>query len=303
MVFNLDAHRPKVLLLGNGLDRMVSRSTKYSWDELLKKLASREVKKKEKDIPYTVFATAVCDQDDKERQRKIKEAFEGYEYPENDLLNQFLPLGFDAILTTNYTYEVENSMDPAYASLKDKTRKAETFHRDKNGKKRKESSCMLQTYNLLNRKENKPSIWHIHGELRNPNSVILTHDNYGRLIGKIVDYLRQNGNRYQEDYSSLEFRSWIDYLLMGDVYIVGQGFDFSEFDLWWMLSRRMRENADIGKVIFYEAFSQKDKSKQEMLKTMDIDVRNLDFYKIEEDFPYQTFYNAVISDLQKEINQ
>ena len=40
-------------------------------------------------------------------------------------------------------------------------------------------------------------------------------------------------------------------LRMGNVWSVGFGFDFSEFDIWWATERKAREKADHGKLKVY----------------------------------------------------
>ena len=41
-------------------------------------------------------------------------------YIDNYLLKDLLNIPFDAILTTNYTYELENALDPSYVPSNDK---------------------------------------------------------------------------------------------------------------------------------------------------------------------------------------
>ena len=45
--------------------------------------------------------------------------------------------------------------------------------------------------------------------------------------------------------------SWIDAFILGDVHILGFGYNTSEFDMWWLLDCKMREKANTGKVHYY----------------------------------------------------
>lgn len=71
------------------------------------------------------------------------------------------------------------------------------------------------------------------------------------------------------DYSDGEqqaiYKSWIDYFIMGDIYVLGFGFDFSEFDLWWLLNRKYNEKASHGKLYFFEPEQDEGKTEKERL--------------------------------------
>ena len=54
----------------------------------------------------------------------------------------------------------------------------------------------------------------------------------------------------------MEALSWLDYFILGDVYSLGFGFDTSEMDLWWLLCRKKRERADHGELYFFRAGAQ-----------------------------------------------
>ena len=131
--------------------------------------------------------------------------------------------------------------------------------------------------------------------MRNTKSIILTHDNYGRLVEQIIKYLKENASRYHDTFECFEFQSWIDYLLRADVYILGFGMDFSEFDLWWLLSRKNRETIPSGEIIFFEQETEKNQGKHTMLKCLNVKVNNCGFdIKDESSFDYSQFYEAVI---------
>ena len=73
-------------------------------------------------------------------------------------------------------------------------------------------------------------------------------------------------------------------------------FDFSEMDLWWLLNRKKRENAQHGKVYFYEP-SKGNEVKHSLLDTYGAEIIDLKFRT--EPVNYQNFYTFAIEDIQK----
>lgn len=49
----------------------------------------------------------------------------------------------------------------------------------------------------------------------------------------------------------MDMHSWLDYFLIGDVYIVGLGMSLSEIDLWWLVNCKKR-NFPNRKVVLYK---------------------------------------------------
>ena len=88
-------------------------------------------------------------------------------------------------------------------------------------------------------------------------------------------------------------RSWLDAFIMGDVYVLGFGYDFSEMDLWWLLNRKKREKAEHGKLHFY-SHTEGEESKLSLMKTYDADVHDLGYYHKPKD--YKAFYRDAIED-------
>ena len=84
---------------------------------------------------------------------------------------------------------------------------------------------------------------------------------------------------------------------MGDVYILGSGLDYTEFDLWWLFSRRAREKAQVGKYVYYEPEEVSEEKKQ-ILELLGIEWKSLDFIKHKK-IKYSQFYDEVIEDLSK----
>ena len=95
-------------------------------------------------------------------------------------------------------------------------------------------------------------MFHVLGERLRKHSLILSYYSYANAVSRLIQLNKYRGNEYQEkqaDGSPISVRSWLDYFLMGDVYAVGFGFEPSEFDIWWAVERKARENAGHGKLV------------------------------------------------------
>ena len=103
---------PQVLLLGNGINRIASST---DWKQLIKEIntnARLNADDKEQfNIPYPLLAVLAADGDVDSAVKKHLDIFCGLQ---NDELNKARPciarllsMGFDDILTTNYSYELE----------------------------------------------------------------------------------------------------------------------------------------------------------------------------------------------------
>lgn len=306
--FNLNNGYPNVLLLGNGL----CRDGGISWKQLLKDTARKGMDTgKYFDsvsgkclIPNNIYSLATGIQNDAERHRKYSETMQNScAYIPADLAEVIRMLNLDAILTTNYTYEIENIFCDGYSSFSEKKKRALSFSTIEKG----DPKYLIYTYNRPS--ENACPIWHIHGEARRPSSMILSHDEYIRYIEKIVEHNRKYGRNYEISADNLEMKSWIDYMILGNVYILGFGFDYSELDLWWLLNRCTREKRETGKLIFYEIDDPQDSEKR--LKHMVInDIKNAEYRSLgirkdewndnRKDI-YHEFYRLALDDIRREI--
>ena len=170
-----------------------------------------------------------------------------------------------------------------------------------------DSKYLIHGFNRLKKDGVAQDIWHIHGESRRTSSLILTHDEYARLINQILLYNQERKKDYLDYENEIHFKSWIDYFILGDLYILGQGLDFSEFDLWWLLNRRLRENnVETGKVVFYEPKTKWTETKVSVLQTLDVECEHCGI-TIEPNCPkadvfYKDFYIQAISDIRRRMS-
>ncbi len=201
-------------------------------------------------------------------------------------------MGFDDIITTNYSYELESAaygVERITDYMLEKIRRT-TAHRA-------EGKYLLRTYNEVEFNGHKTRIWHIHGTAKNTSSIVIGHYYYGNLLSNYKKYFDSNGLSYQkvqETGKDYKIRSWLDAFILGDVYSLGFGFDLSEFDLWWLLDRKKFEKASHGGFYYYAPYWEREKNsvKYQLMKCFDIEVRDGKKAVSEED--YLGFYNHVI---------
>lgn len=298
---------PQTLLLGNGINRAFNSD---SWDDLLNSIDRRADRY---DIggfrcPETLKAVLITgDNVDKALQsQKERLGNLGTEKPEKQmrLLRRLLNAGFDEILTTNYSYELETAA-LGQDKVSERSLKRMQDHTDEVG--RCETSLMLHTYNRVVLDGAERRIWHVHGEARKPDSMILGAYYYGNLLGKIIGLNKKRGKYYSLARLSgqdLKIRSWTDAFLLGDVYILGFGMGFAESDMWWLLNRKKRESAsrgNVGKTYFYELKPKKDinRAKTDLLELMNVEI----IYKSVSGNDWQSIYEWAVGDIEERIGK
>ena len=290
---------PQVLLLGNGINRLSGSS---DWKQLIGKINTNArlnpEDKEQFDIPYPLLAVLAADGDVDNAVKSHLELFGGLYDGELDkirpYLSRLLSLGFDDILTTNYSYELERV---AYPKITRGGKGCRGIMKHTAPVKRAEPKYLLHTYSEVKYGEAVNRVWHIHGEVRKPNSIVLGHYNYGSLLRRMQDVLGSRENvQYRLEMANRPpvMDSWLDAFIMGDVYILGFGFDFSEFDLWWLLERKKREKASHGIVRFYSPTHGND-FKLMMMETYGAEIISFGFTRPKPD--YEGFYNKAIEDI------
>ena len=302
--YDITIKRPCVLLIGNGLvlNSSINSINVKKWDEYIYSLSDKEIyeteKKKYGNIPYSILASLLASDDDVKRHNDYLKCFETQELMFESSLEKIVTLPVDAILTTNYTYEIENVFCKMFSNLKDKSKFSYYYSSKADGK------YLLHHYNKF---PNSPEIWHIHGELRRKSSIILTHDEYVKLIGKLVEENNKNSNKYVSFKNQLKINSWLDYFIVGNLYIVGFSMNFSELDLWWILNRRKREKGPCGEVHF---FATKDNSDELVLSLENFgvivhkydDVFGKNINNGDSTAYYDKLYSRIFEDLKRILN-
>lgn len=150
----------------------------------------------------------------------------------------------------------------------------------------------------------------------------------GRLDGYADEKQKENGKEREfkrniKDGRVQRIGSWIDAFVLGDVYILGFGMDFSEADLWWLIEYKTNHKDICGKTFFYNPrknnqnnciinhtkeckmkvdFVDSESSLQMLLSIYDVKIKDLNT-KITCNDDYKSFYIKAISDIKKNIKK
>lgn len=265
-----------VLLLGNGIDRSFN-SKPISWGELLDKMTTNHDLPKHDMLPFPLeVVLRTNDHVDEALKAHCKELMgSAADDKLREVLSRLLTLGFDDILTTNYDYTLEGTaFYPDEVSFE---RAAKTMEHTAEVK-RAEGKYMLHTYNAAAMNGVNNRIWHIHGEARKPSGMVIGHYLYVNLVSKWKEKLNERDQAYKKFDQTKPSGCWLDSFIMGNVYVLGFGFDFSELDLWWLINRKKREKAQPhGKVIFYTPENKSEAAKYALLNAYGVEIRHLGF--------------------------
>ena len=311
--------RPRILLLGNGINRAFNED---SWSELLEKIKldkyDDELSKYE--MPMPLKATLLTDNNANksiENTLDLEKVYGPYNQELVNFLRRYTKLEFTDILTTNYGYEIEASLLDDGQINNNRLQKIQGCKKIK-GKERKVRSFY---------KFDTTNVWHIHGEYDKAKSLVLDHKSYCDIISQCkgrVDSFRRRLNKKLKENSNwwLEITSWVDVFLLGDVYIVGLGMDFSEIDLWWLIGEKYsyRKNFDeknrniLGKTTYFNLQSDNDENiratkdfncKLELMRVYGVEVKNISSKERltgkEDNKIYTEYYSEVSSILKNEI--
>lgn len=242
--------QPPALFLGNGVN-LLTRSA-ATWKSVLEDLAEFAGRPEIMDYaeykPFTLIYEEViaslpsAKSDTLEVRVKKRVAKKIGTIPRNDYHGRFEALGCRHILTTNYDYNLGDGASPA--NLRPESRYS-VFRRD-----------------LLD----GCSFWRIHGEIDRPNTIMLGHEQYAGALEKIRGYVTNRsegssnvsspfsaGNDHFDD--GEDPYSWVDVFLRDDVHILGFSLDYTEIELWWLLSYKARlkrkRKTSVGNTYYY----------------------------------------------------
>jgi len=302
----IKAHEtPKVLLLGNGLNRCFGG---MSWTDLIYKFPNGQIIPQGSNIPMPMQIILATDGEVSTNLQKEKESMYG-SVPNKEfsqVLNSLLSICFDDILTTNYSYELEQVI---LGNNQVSNHILKNLSSHTSAVSQTDVKYLLHSFNKV--KDNR--IWHIHGEARKPDSIIIGHYYYGKLLWKIQSHIDKKcvgNNSYlkcRNHGRNISIDSWVDPFILGDVYVLGFGFDLSELDLWWLLNRKKKEKANPhGKVYFYEPrLGNKFDERIRLLQLMDVEVIDCGIEILpsdkDKDKAFRMFYQKAIADISKRI--
>ena len=299
-VFTIKADQvPKVLLLGNGMLKLGNKGT--SWDELLKKIQNRPINPSalHDKVPYAMQPEALCGVNVEQIQRDVANNINSLKEC-HSLLKELLKLPFDAILTTNYTYEIEAVLSGKEWPGKQERLKAFTVL---DGSGRVNHNTFV--CNSVTASDGRIiPVFHIHGEAARKHSMILSYYSYANALSRLVDYnkniLKNSLFEHQEEEKDYRCRCWLDYFILGEVWSIGFGLDVSEFDVWWAIERKAREKAAHGRFkAYFDREPSKNIAQKLLLDAMDADYKTIPVFENN----YEKMYQSVISEIKFEMKK
>lgn len=304
--------RPQILLIGNGLEYS---SGQKSWGELLDHLTVADaipLTWEQRDaIPFPMLyqllsthapaPSCLSAQQIREEEQRLAEGIRALHHATNAWLDALPGLEADHIMTTNYSYCLEKAFFPRLDFTKSYARTKMRLRLSSDGKQEREYK--LHSCYLAKSGSRKTGLWHIHGECAVPKGIVLSYDRYGRLLHRIEDVCSHQYYPGKADQVLMkDFASWPELFLYGDVYILGLGMEFNEFDLWWLLRRKQREHYADGRVYFYERRPENGFQSSKHLMLQANGVTLCDAGCTEQD-SYGCFYTAALEDIRTRIKQ
>ena len=271
-----------VLFLGNGINRCFNGK---SWEELITtiqkehnpNIAYNDIK----NLPMSMQVIAAS-QDHVDNAVKTLLPLLPVGVLSNDqipILQQILSLPVEDIITTNYTFELEDAGE--IGNTLGKIRRAL-----RHSEPSKTSAEKDYLYRYFYVPDYEKRLWHIHGDISAPSKLVIGHFYYGRLTKTIGDYLSGfiRRNKYCENNGlPQECKSWVDAFLSKNIHILGFNMDFAEFDIWWMLCHKKRCFPQ-SKAFFYNKTSNLSIDKRLMLEAYGVTIIDItadqwiDFY-------------------------
>lgn len=168
----------------------------------------------------------------------------------------------------------------------------------------------------LENKTRKSNLWYIHGEINYCKSIMLGFDHYCGYIGKIDSYVkgtyRWKGTKKIEpiknkikDYDKFKADniSWVELFFNSDVHIIGFSLDYSEIDIWWILTKRARMIQDkelegkINNNIYF--YGKVDSEKKAYLESFEVKIIEME----ESNEDWHSFYEESFIHMVEEIDR
>lgn len=322
------------ILYGNGFN-LLSKDCP-SWQELLKNISDRDKSPILNGIPptlqyeqvYLAPNSSFTSLSEGEDETKLKEAVKRKlkAIRTNEFYEKLLNLGVSTFLTTNYDHAIYDNLEDSII--------------DKNSA---EKIYSIRRWKKVELNKNEYTIFQFHGDITTIKSIMLGLDHYGGALAKVQDYVKgyfvekskdkKEQKKSEGEYSiykrltsNVDFDaskygftnngtplvSWIDAFFFANLHIIGITIDFSEIDIWWLLSRRARllKNGLVtNKIYYYPTFPLSEIHqhllKLRLLERMGVEViYHRQTMDIEKGIPdYNKIYQEQLENLEKLISQ
>ena len=227
---------PRTLLIGNGLNRTLDGSV--SWAHLMEDLAGSRWTKEFGSMPAPIQYEIIA----AERNRGIgRRGDDTYLKTKRAIANQVskIQIGPDCIHNHLRQLNVENIITTNYDTCLEQAFSPDTFVQRR----------VIQTKYLLESTDEVDGVrfFHAHGLASKPQSICIGYEHYCGYIQHMRAKLLDSANTEEDSTSKLERlacghigagSTWPELFFTTDVDIIGFGLDFSEIDIWWLLSLR-----------------------------------------------------------------
>lgn len=230
----------KTILLGNGINRCILSN--ISWGDLLSTIATKYNIEINQNISFPMqFETLVnqvlinsktaIDDAYTEIKQEIISLLKSAALP-NNAPHKALTDNADSIITTNYDFLIEQSIDKNFSFENIPIRS-----KDGNNKYNLRNSI------LVSEKE----VFHIHGDMRRAQSICLGYEHYAGTVQHLREALATKKDNGSEKIPAIVLalrnpkystNTWAEKLFTDDVNIVGLGLTQSEIDIWWLITYR-----------------------------------------------------------------
>ena len=324
----------KILFVGNGINRV---NTPYSWENLLQDLIARLNLGNQIRIqspfqkPLTLFFEEIKllyrdninAQLEKEKTKKALDEIhktlstliqEKYKTPCQIHRNivTWAAVHQRPILTTNYDYTLEIACG--------------NKHRDNSPFQERRYSVFRRR--LCEGNQGSVEIWHLHGEVSHPRTLMLGHEHYAGYIQKLRNYLtvgvehkhreerqkklylsplKENpgvppGEQKQGKQRQDPIYSWVDLFLFHEVHMMGFSLDFSEIHLWWLIVNKMwkRKEYPWGNLVYHYVYPRNKRNNTEIPERDQAKISILKSYgaivKVHKE-SYEQAYQQILEEL------
>ena len=286
-------YTPRILLLGNGVLRAFGGD---SWNDLIDDMMNGNKNPRERDaihkLPYSLQIIAASDDNVDSAMENISSRMIGSKAPNQECENLIRRIvdGYDCVLTTNYSYEIEKVLIPDFY-IKPSVSSKFRFSSIK-GIDTRDDFCLHQYMEASLDSNRRLPIWHIHGEAAKPSTMIMGQYFYGKLLSKFNDEISEFNRHYAISKRAKRGyvpNGWVDYFLMGNIDVIGFGLDFCEMDIWWLLCSKKRNGNSNPKINWYELNPSEEKRVMAEVYGINV-IRDIDNYK--------TFYKRIADNNQ-----
>ena len=212
----------------------------------------------------------------------------------NEYYKKLIDLNCKNYLTTNYDYALEKRFEMDGMNVSSKNT---------------EDVYSVRRFTSINNENKEISrVWHLHGEIDKPISIMLGFDQYCGSVSKIDGYIKGT-YEFQEnkqpvyvtrieqklETNNFDNRSWTEFFFKSNIHILGFSLDFSETDLWWLLNKRARLITDkktshlIKNQIYFYCSDDITQQKEGTLKSFQVNVVKTSKEVNWDDFYIKTF--------------